>query len=112
VVLEIAADCGQVELGLDASRRKDTFRSNAAELQDLRRKYGTSGEDDFFAGLESDLMVVVSVEHFHARGREVFVEDDLRHLVLGEEPEVLAVGHAVVVSVQRAGSGHGLGVDR
>ena len=47
VVLEVAADCREIELGFYASGSENTLRSDTAELQDLRGEDCTCGEDDF-----------------------------------------------------------------
>lgn len=47
VILEVAADGGQILLDLDAGGLEDGLRADAAELEDLGRVDGTGGEDDF-----------------------------------------------------------------
>jgi len=99
MVLEVAADCRKIELCTYASGVKHTFRSDAAELQDLRREDGTGGEDDFLLRVEDDVLLIVSVECFHAHGCEVFVEDDFRHLMLSEKFQICTIRNAIVVGV-------------
>ena len=47
MVLQVRADAGQIDLGLDAMTLQEVRRANAREVQKLRRSDGARAQQDF-----------------------------------------------------------------
>lgn len=54
MILEVLANTGQVNNSLDTGRLEKLLRADTADLEDLGRVNGTSGDDDLLASIDSE----------------------------------------------------------
>ena len=73
MVLQVAADARQVDLGRDACGAKIRGIANARQLQQLRRVHGTAAKDHLTPG--GELLVLAGAPHLHAPGDATFDQD-------------------------------------
>lgn len=105
VVLEVAPDRGKVDLCLDTGCLEHGLGPDAAQLEELWGEDAAGCEDHLLLRREHQGVIVGPVQDPDSRRhkRRVaaggVVEEDLLDLVHGQELEIAAEGHLVVVSV-------------
>lgn len=106
MVLEVAPNGREVDLGLDAGCLEDGLRTDAAQLEELRGEDAARRKDHLLVRGEHQGVVVGAVQDLDSSGhkRRVaaggVVEENRCDLVHGQELQVAAVGHRVVVRIQ------------
>ena len=108
MVLQVAADAGPVEHGIDAERRKPVGRPDAGAMQHLRRTDRAGAQDDFALGAGLDDLA--ALHEAHADGAAV-LDDQLvdQHVLF--QPQVGAVQHRLEEAARRRPASAALLVD-
>lgn len=116
MVLEVGPNRRKVDLGLDAGCLEYALGPNAAQLEELRGEDAASRKDHLLVCREHQGVVVGPVQDLDSSRHEWrvaaggVVEENLPDLMHGQELEVAAGGHLVVIRVQggRASLGRGI----
>ena len=88
MVLQVAADAGDVEQRPDAERAEVIGRADARQHQQLRRVHRAAAQDDLALGARDLVPAVDEVAHAHG---VVLVEDDALDQRVGDDVDVVLV---------------------